>query len=43
MFYLRKAHTPQKVKDRAEVIMLELAAARGKINFKYLDESGFCA
>lgn len=38
---MRKPHVPQKVKDRAEVIMWELGAAREKIDLKYLDESGF--
>ena len=31
----------QKVKDRAEVIKLELATIREETDLKYLDESGF--
>ncbi|MCC5598914.1 hypothetical protein LC653_23595 [Nostoc sp. CHAB 5784] len=37
----RRLHLPEKVKDRAEVIKLELAAVREETDLKYLDESGF--
>ena len=38
---LKRLHLLEKVKDRAEVIKLELAAVREETNLKYLDESGF--
>ena len=38
---LRRSHLPQKVKDQAEVIKLELAAVREETDLKYLDKSGF--
>jgi hypothetical protein len=38
---LKRSHLPQKIKDRVEVMKLELAAVREEIDSKYLDESGF--
>lgn len=38
---LRRSHLPQKAKNQAEVIKLELAAVREETDLKYLDKSGF--
>ena len=38
---LRRSQLPQKAKDRAEVIKLQLAAVREETDLKYLDGSGF--
>ncbi|MEA5622079.1 hypothetical protein [Nostoc sp. UHCC 0251] len=41
LLIFKRSHLLQKVKDRAEVIKLELATFREETDLKYLDESGF--